>query len=486
VNETIGTLTPRRKVIVLVSCCLSLLIVSMDATIVNVAIPNIRTDLGASPSQLQWVVDVYTLVLASLLMLSGAMGDRFGRRRVFQIGLTVFAVSSLLCSLAPNIETLIAARLLQAIGGSMLNPVALSIISQVFTGRVERARALGFWGAVIGISMALGPTVGGLLIELISWRAVFWINLPICAAAIVLTAIFVPETKSLTMRNIDPIGQGLAVVFLFGVVFTLIEGPSQGWTNPRVIAVAVVAVLAFAAFLRYEARRHDPFIDLRFFRSIPFASATLTAVCAFSAWGAFLFMMSLYLQSERHYTALHTGLIYLPIAIGALLFSPLSGRLVGRYGARPSLLAAGALITTASAMLTFLTATTPIWELLTVFAVFGIGFAMVNAPLTNAAVSGMPLDRAGAASAVTSTSRQIGVSIGVALCGSVAGLAALQSGADFAAASRPLWFLCVGLGVVIFALGFLSTSQRADRSAQRVAPLIAGTLIVTEDGARVG
>jgi EmrB/QacA subfamily drug resistance transporter len=486
VNETIGTLTPRRKLIVLMSCCLSLLIVSMDATIVNVAIPNIREDLGASPSQLQWVVDVYTLVLASLLMLSGAMGDRFGRRRVFQIGLTVFAVSSLLCSLAPNIETLIAARLLQAIGGSMLNPVALSIISQVFTGRVERARALGFWGAVIGIAMALGPTVGGLLIELISWRAVFWINLPICAAAIVLTAIFVPETKSLTMRNIDPIGQGLAVVSLFGVVFTLIEGPSQGWTNPRVIAVAVVAVLAFAAFLRYEARRHDPFIDLRFFRSIPFASATLTAVCAFSAWGAFLFMMSLYLQSERHYTALHTGLIYLPIAIGALLFSPLSGRLVGRYGARPSLLAAGALITTASAMLTFLTATTPIWELLTVFAVFGIGFAMVNAPLTNAAVSGMPLDRAGAASAVTSTSRQIGVSIGVALCGSVAGLAVLQSGADFAAASRPLWFVCVGLGVVIFALGYLSTSQRADRSAQLLAPLIAGTSVITEVGARVG
>ncbi|HEV7419924.1 MAG TPA: MFS transporter [Mycobacterium sp.] len=485
-NETIGTLSARRKTIVLMSCCLSLLIVSMDATIVNVAIPNIRADLGASPSQLQWVVDVYTLVLASLLMLSGATGDRFGRRRVFQIGLTVFAVSSLLCSLAPNIETLIAARFLQAIGGSMLNPVALSIISQVFTGRVERARALGVWGAVVGISMALGPTVGGLLIELISWRAVFWINLPICAAAIALTAIFVPETKSATMRNIDPIGQGLAVVFLFGVVFTLIEGPGEGWTNPRVVAVAVVAVLAFVAFLRYEARRHDPFIDLRFFRSIPFASATLTAVCAFSAWGAFLFMMSLYLQSERHYTAMHTGLIYLPIAIGALLFSPLSGRLVGRYGARPSLLVAGALITTASAMLTFLTATTPVWALLGIFAVFGVGFAMVNAPLTNAAVSGMPLDRAGAASAVTSTSRQIGVSIGVALCGSVAGSALSHTGLDFAVASRPLWFVCAGLGVVIFALGFLSTSQRGIRSAQRMAPLIAGTSVITEERIRVG
>jgi EmrB/QacA subfamily drug resistance transporter len=474
VNTTIDTLTPRRKAIVLVSCCLSLLIVSMDMTIVNVAIPSIRADLHASPSQLQWVVDVYTLVLASLLMLSGATGDRFGRRRVFQIGLTVFAMGSLLCSLAPSVEMLIVARFLQAVGGSMLNPVALSIISQVFTGRVERARALGFWGAVVGISMALGPVVGGFLIELIGWRAVFWINLPICAAAIVLTAIFVPETKSLTMRNIDPIGQALAVLFLFGVVFTLIEGPEQGWSSPRIVAMAVVAAIALMAFLRYEAKRHDPFIDLRFFRSIPFASATLTAVCAFSAWGAFLFMMSLYLQSERHYTAMHTGLIYLPIAIGALVFSPLSGRLVGRYGARPSLLAAGTLITAASAMLTFLSATTPVWLLLVNFAVFGIGFSMINAPLTNAAVSGMPLDRAGAASAVTSTSRQIGVSIGVALCGSVAGAALSHTGADFAAAARPLWLVCVGLGIVIFVLAFLSTSPRAVRSAERLAPLIAG------------
>jgi EmrB/QacA subfamily drug resistance transporter len=485
VNETIGTLTPRRKAIVLVSCCLSLLIVSMDATIVNVAIPAIRDDLHASSSQLQWIVDVYTLVLASLLMLSGAMGDRFGRRRVFQIGLTVFAFGSLLCSLAPNIETLIVARLLQAIGGSMLNPVALSIISQVFTGRVERARALGFWGAVVGISMALGPVVGGLLIETVGWRAVFWINLPICALAIVLTAVFVPETKSLTMRNVDPIGQALAVVFLFGVVFALIEGPGLGWTHPLVIAIAVVAAIALAAFVRYEARRHDPFIDLRFFRSIPFTGATVTAICAFAAWGAFLFMMSLYLQGERGYSAMHTGLIYLPIAIGALLFSPLSGRLVGRYGARPSLLAAGVLITAAAIMLTFLTATTPVWELIVVFAVFGIGFSMVNAPITNAAVSGMPLDRAGAASAVTSTSRQVGVSIGVALCGSVAGGALSGAGIDFASAARPLWFVCVAMGVVVFVIGVLSTSPRALRSAERLAPLIAGKPTTAEEDARV-
>ncbi|MDF2829046.1 MAG: drug resistance transporter, EmrB/QacA subfamily, partial [Mycobacterium sp.] len=242
---------------------------------------------------------------------------------------------------------------------------------------------------------------------------------------------------------------------------------------------------ALAAFVRYEGRRHDPFIDLRFFRSIPFTGATVTAICAFAAWGAFLFMMSLYLQGERGYSAMHTGLIYLPIAIGALLFSPLSGRLVGRYGARPSLLAAGVLITAAAIMLTFLTATTPVWELIVVFAVFGIGFSMVNAPITNAAVSGMPLDRAGAASAVTSTSRQVGVSIGVALCGSVAGGALSGAGIDFASAARPLWFVCVALGVVVFVIGVLSTSPRALRSAERLAPLIAGKPTTAEEDARV-
>lgn len=472
-NDTIGTLTARRKAIVLASCCLSLLIVSMDATIVNVAIPAIRTDLGATASQLQWVIDVYTLVLASLLMLSGAMGDRFGRRRVFQAGLVIFALGSLLCSLAPGIDALIAARFLQAIGGSMLNPVALSIISQVFTGPVERARAIGIWGAVVGISMALGPTVGGLLIHLISWRAVFWINLPICLAAIVLTAIFVPETRSATMRNIDPVGQLLAVVFLFGAVFTLIEGPALGWGNARVIAAGGVAVLAFAAFLRYESRRTDPFIDLRFFRSVPFASATVIAICAFASWGALLFMMSLYLQGARGYSAVQTGLIYLPIAVGALVFSPLSGRLVGHYGARPSLLVSGVMIAAASTVLALLPEAAPVWALMTVFAVFGIGFSMVNAPITNAAVSGMPLDRAGAASAVTSTSRQIGVSIGVALCGSVAG-AALAGTGSFADSARPLWLVCVALGVVIVVLGVVSTAPRAMESARRLAPLIEG------------
>jgi EmrB/QacA subfamily drug resistance transporter len=473
ITRVADELSTRRKAVILTSCCLSLLIVSMDATIVNVAIPAIRTDLGATPSQMQWVVDIYTLVLASLLILAGATGDRFGRRRVFQIGLGVFAFGSLLCSIAPDINALIGARLVQGLGGSMMNPVALSIISQVFYRPVERARALGIWGGVFGVAMALGPVVGGLLIHLVGWRAVFWINLPVCAAAILLTAKFVPESKSATMRNMDPIGQLLAVAALFGAVFALIEGPVLGWANPVLLGIAAASVLAFVGFLRYETRRRDPFIDLRYFRSVPFVSATVTAVCAFAGWSAFLFMMSLYLQGERGYSAMATGLIYLPIALGALVFSPLSGRLVGRFGSRPSLLISGVLLTTASVMLMFLTPGTPILSLLLVFAVYGIGFAMVNAPVTNAAVSGMPRDRAGAASAITSTSRQVGVSIGVALCGSVAGAALAATHVGFTESARPLWIINVVLGLVITVLAVTSTSARAKLSAQRLAPLIA-------------
>ena len=465
----------RRKGIILVSCCLSLLIVSMDATIVNVAIPNIRADLHASASQLQWVIDIYTLVLASLLLLSGATADRFGRRRTFQIGLTVFAIGSLLCSLSPNIETLIIARMVQAVGGSMLNPVAMSIITQVFTGRVERARAIGIWGGVVGISMALGPIVGGALIQVVDWRAVFWINLPICAAAIVLTAIFVPESRSATMRDVDPVGQGLGMTFLFGVVYVLIEGPLQGldrrphrrrWRR-RAAGLRVVPALRVAptrslhrpsVLPQHPVRVSDDDrgVCVRRMGCVPVPDVAVPAGRA-------------RLLGDAHRTALPACCRW-----RADLLAAVGADWSAASAARPSLLIAGTLITAATLMLTRLTATTAVWQLLVFFAVFGIGFSMVNAPITNAAVSGMPTDRAGAASAVASTSRQVGVSLGVALCGSVAGAAIATSGADFAIAARPLWLICAGLALLIIALAVYSTSARALRSAERLAPLVAG------------
>ncbi len=442
-------MSARGKTIVLVTCCLSLLISSMDATIVNVAIPSIRGEMHAPLSRLQWIVDIYTLTLASLLMLSGATADRWGRRRMFRIGLTIFAIGSLLCSLAPTINVLIGARFVQAIGGSMLNPVAMSIITTVFTDRVERARAVGVWGAVVGVSTALGPMVGGVLIDALGWQSVFWINLPICAIALVLTTLFVPESKASKARGIDPLGQALAIVVMFTLVFGLIEH------KPIML---IITAIALAAFCYVEWRHHTPFVDLRFFRSFPFASATMIAVCAFACLGAFLFSASLYLQGTRHYSAVHTGLLYLPMALGMLICSPLSGRMVGRYGTRPSLVVAGTLLAISTVAMTTLRADTPVWALILMFAVFGVGFGTVNAPITTAAVSGMPLDQAGAASAVASTSRQIGVSLGVALCG-------LLTGAS-------LWWVLAVLAVGVIVLGFSASTGWARRSQQGVAHLL--------------
>ncbi|WP_067664510.1 MFS transporter [Nocardia miyunensis] len=446
---TVEGLSSRGKTIVLVTCCLSLLISSMDSTIVNVAIPSIRGEMHAPLSRLQWIVDIYTLTLASLLMLSGATADRWGRKRMFRIGLTIFAVGSLLCSLAPTVNMLIGARFVQAIGGSMLNPVAMSIITNVFTDRVERARAVGVWGAVVGISTALGPMVGGLLIDSLGWQSVFWINLPIVAIALVLTTLFVPESKASKARGIDPLGQALAIVVMFTLVFGLIEH------KPIML---VVTAIALAGFCYVEWRHRTPFIDLRFFRSFPFASATLTAVCAFACLGAFLFSASLYLQGTRHYSAVHTGLLYLPMALGMLICSPLSGRMVGRFGTRPPLVIAGILLATSTIALTTLRPDTPVWALILMFAVFGLGFGTVNTPITTAAVSGMPLDQAGAASAVASTSRQIGTSLGVALCG-------LLTGAS-------LWWVLAVLAVGVIVLGVSASTGWARRTQEAVAPLL--------------
>ncbi|HEY6036999.1 MAG TPA: MFS transporter, partial [Kofleriaceae bacterium] len=238
-----------RPNLVLAICCMSLLVVSMDITIVNVALPSIRRDLTATTSGLQWVIDAYTLVVASLLMLAGSLADRFGRRRTFQTGLVVFTTASALCSIAPNLPALIAFRMLQAIGASMLNPVAMSIITNTFLDPKARARAIGVWGAVVGVSMALGPLVGGGLTELVGWRSIFWINIPIGVAAIVLAQLFVPESKAPHARRVDPVGQALVLGALAAVTYAVIEGPHHGWGSPLITALFAFAACAIATLL---------------------------------------------------------------------------------------------------------------------------------------------------------------------------------------------------------------------------------------------
>ena len=249
-------------------CCLSLFIVGLDVTIINVAVPAIGRDFHAPVSGLQWTIDAYLLVIASLLMLSGSTADRVGRRRVFQIGLAVFTVGSLACSLAPSLGALIAFRALQAVGGSMLNPVAMAIITNTFTEPGERAKAIGAWGSVFGLSMALGPIIGGALVDSVGWRGVFWVNIPIGVAAIILTALFVPESRAGTYRRPDPFGQILVMITLGTVTYGIIEGPDYGWASARILACFAVGAVALAAFLWHEPRRDEPLLDLRFFRSL--------------------------------------------------------------------------------------------------------------------------------------------------------------------------------------------------------------------------
>lgn len=446
-------MSTRRKLGILAICCLSVLMTIMDLTIVNLAIPSIRTDLGATAAHAQWTIAIYALGVASLQLLGGEAGDRFGRRRVLQIGTTVFMLGSLLCSLAPTIDVLIAARLIQAVGASMMNPVALAIISQVFVEPTERARAIGIWGAVFGAALALGPIVGGLLIETVGWRGVFWINLPIGAAAVVACAMLVPESETSTRRGTDLLGQFLGTGSLFGLVFVMIESPGRGWTHPWVIMTAAAAACAFVGFLRHESRHPDPFIDLRLFRSTAFAAAAVIALSVFTVWGAFLFMMSIYLQGWRGYSAVHAGLLLLPVGVAVLVFSPISGHLVSRFGNRPPLLIAGLMTVVMSAMLAFLDPAAPRWLLILICTAFGITFGMVTVPVNYAAVSSVPQDRAGAAAGITSTSKQIGISLGVALSGVLATGALSPPAGDFTNAARPLWLLTLVLGLAIAALG---------------------------------
>jgi EmrB/QacA subfamily drug resistance transporter len=485
-GSDVPDLTRRRRMLVLAICCSSLFIVGLDNTIVNLALPAIRRDLGSSLSGLQWVIDAYTLVLASLLMLGGSLGDRIGRRRTFQTGLVLFGAGSLLCSIAPTTGWLIAFRALQAVGGSMLNPVAMSIITNVFTERAERAKAIGVWGSVIGLSMALGPLLGGLLVDTVGWRSVFWLNVPVAVAVVVLTARFVPESRAPRARRFDPAGQLSMIVLLAGVTFGIIEGPGLGWGSPLIVGSFAAAAAALVVLLVVESRRTDPLLDPRFFASIPFSAATLIAVAAFAAFAGFLFLNALYLQDVRGYSPLHAGLLTLPMAAMTAVLPPISGRMVARHGARLPLVIGGLGIATGGGLLLALDVDTPLVLIVVAYVVFGIGFGMVNAPITNTAVSGMPLAQAGVAAGVASTSRQVGSALGVAVLGS---LVTAQLGtsmtAGFAAAARPAWIVVIGCGLLVLALGLVSTTARARESARRTAKRFA-TPAPVPAGAPVG
>jgi EmrB/QacA subfamily drug resistance transporter len=452
---------------VLLICCMSLFMVGLDITAVNVALPSIARDLDSDIAGLQWTVGAYTVVMASLLMFSGSMADRLGRKRTFVTGLTVFSVASLLCGLAPTVALLVVFRVLQGVGASMLNPVAMSIVTNTFTDPRERAQAVGVWGAVFGISMALGPIVGGGLVATVGWPWIFLVNLPLGLAAITLTLRYIPESRAPRARRFDPVGQLLVIVLLGSVTYGIIEAPAAGWSSPGILAAFSASAAALLALLLYEPRREDPLVDLRFFRSVPFSSAIAISVAAFATFGGFLFLNTLYLQEVRGLSPVQAGLATVPMALMLVVISPLSGRIVGRRGPRLPLLISGVCSVVACAMLTEIEPGTSLASLLATYAILGIGFGFVNAPITNAAVSGMPRAQAGVAAALATTSRQFGQTLGVAVVGAI--VASHAGAADLSSASHPGWWTLTALGAVVFVLGLVATSGRASASARRTA-----------------
>lgn len=452
-------------------CCASMIVVVMDISIVNVALPNIHDDLDASVSSLQWTVDAYTLVLASFLLLAGSTADRIGRKRIFLTGLAVFGIGSLLCGLAPGIGWLIGARAVQAVGGTMLNPVAMAIIATTFPDPKERAKAIGVFGSMSGLSLALGPILGGALVDALGWRSIFWINVPIVAVAIVMAALYVPESRAPRARRPDPVGQLLVIVMLGSLVYAIIESHTLGWDSGTIIALLVVAALAALATVAYELRRSDPLLELRLFRSVPFSSAILMAFAALCAFGAFLFVTTLYLQEVRGMSALKAGLCLLPVGLLIVVLSPRTGKYVGANGPRLPLVVSGIALAVGGAVSLVIRPSSSLVGVLAIYLLIGVFQGTINPPITNTAVSGMPRSMAGVATSLASAGRQTGTTLGVAIAGTIVGTSMAHGGAAYTDAEHGVWWLLVGLGLTIVALALISTGRWAKATAVRAASL---------------
>jgi EmrB/QacA subfamily drug resistance transporter len=462
-------LSRQRSIAVLGICCLSLFMIGLDDTIVNIALPTISRGLHASVSGLQWIVDGYTMTLASLLIFGGATADRFGRRRVFLVGLAAFTAGSALCSAAPSLGWLIAFRVLQAAGGSMLNPVAVSIISGVFPGRAARARAISVWVGMFGVGMALGPSLGGILAGTAGWRGIFWVNIPVGLCAIALASAFVPESRAAAPRRPDPVAQVLVIIALGSLAYAIIEGAYSGWRAPAIRGLFLVAAAALAMLAGQELRRKEPLIDLRCFRSPSFTAAVLIAVCAFADLGGFLFLTSIYLQDVRGYPVLDAGLYLLPTAAAMAACPSLAAWLTSKTGsARLPLVTGGLALMISTNSMSRFTGSSSGACLLVAFGLFGVGMGMVNSQISVAAVAGMPPEQAGLASGIASAGRLLGQALGVAVAGSL--LTARAHGqlhATFGPASYPAWHVLFWCGSAVVICGLVTRRAPARHSTAR-------------------
>lgn len=397
---------------------LSLVIIGLDNTILNVAIPTLQSDLGATASELQWMVDSYVLVFAGLLLTMGAVGDRFGRAGALASGLLIFGVASLVASQTTTAVQLISARAVMGIGGALIMPATLSIITDVFP-REERGRAIGIWAGVAGAGIGLGPIVGGFLLEYFSWGSVFLVNVPIVIVALVGGYFLVPTSKDPAATPLDIPGAALSMVAISALVFSIIEGPAEGWTSTLVVGGFVAAAVFGVAFVWTELRTKHPMLNLSFFANRRFSGgATAISIAFFSLFGV-IFLLTQYLQFVQGYTALEAGLRTAPIAIGMIVGSAMSPRLAERFGTTRVVSAGLLLLAAVLTTFTFVSTATPYWMLGLGLVVMAIGMGTIMAPSTDAVMGAVPQAKAGVASATNDVARQVAGAVGVAVIGSV-------------------------------------------------------------------
>jgi EmrB/QacA subfamily drug resistance transporter len=398
-------------------------IASLDATVVGIALPSIARQFHGGVGTLQWVVTGYALTLAAFLLLGGSLGDRYGRRRIFSIGIVWFAVASAFCGLAPNSLLLVLARIVQGIGAALLTPGSLAILQASFRPE-DRSRAIGAWSGLSGVAGAAGPLVGGYLLVVASWRWVFFINIPVAAFVLVLTARHVPESSDpASAKRVDVEGAALAVVFLAGLTYALIEGPTRGWSSPSVVIGFVLAALAGPLFLVAERRQADPMLPLDLFRSRQFSGANAVTFVVYGALGGALFLLPVELQVVAHYSPLESGLALLPVTLIMLAFSARSGQLSARIGPRLQMSVGPVLVGAGLALL--VRATEPgsyVTQVLPAVLVFGAGLAVTVAPLTATAMGAAPAEHSGVASAVNNTVARAASLFAVAVLPLLAGL----------------------------------------------------------------
>jgi EmrB/QacA subfamily drug resistance transporter len=412
----------RRKWIVLSVLIISLVAIVLDNTVLNIALKTIsepRVGLGASQSQLEWAINSYTLVFAGLLFTFGVIGDRIGRKRMLIIGMVLFGLSSLVSSYAQTPLELIWARAAMGLGGAAVMPQTLSIITNIFEPR-ERPRAIGIWASAVGAAIAIGPVTGGILLDHFWWGSVFLINVPLTAIGVVAIAFLVPESKSPSPGRIDFLGVLLSIAGLVLLVYGIIEGGDQGsWLKPGVLGPIVGGLAVLVIFCLHEARTEYPSLDVRLFRNPRLSAAAAAISLNFFAMAGVYFFMSFYLQNVRGFSPLHAGLLTTPVAVGQLLASNRSARLVRRLGAKT--VASGGLVIVTGALIGYhaLTLTTPMLALEAIFFLQGAGMGIVMPTATESVMSVVPRERGGAGSAITNTSRQVAVALGVAVLGSI-------------------------------------------------------------------